>query len=441
MSNIALIIKKIKIYTRHQGFIDFLTYLIFTVALVCLSSSIALFLLKSPLYGLIGIVPFFFYRRVPFIKRASALEKKADLSGELVNSVQLAFIPPDSKERYSQELIKAFINESAQKIKELDFKKYRSYNLLNRAILFFLVIIAVCLTYPAFLSNRFWYALNHQITYAVMPKQGPYAKGAELNLKLSLFGPYLPQRVDLVTLKDNRSFKERLDVKNGMAQKSIIINKPLRYHFEFFNLRTQDFKLSVIEPIFIKNLQFYLKYPRYTALKNERKTSSQLIAPVFTRVNIKGKTSQALSSARFEFGDTVNLQYQKDEFSGEFVIKKSGTAILHLYAENGKSELKEEITIYSIPDLAPLVDIFYPGYNSYLPQNMKILIGIRCSDDYRLQTASFFYYFKKEYKKSLKLKRNAVEDTMYFDWDLSDLGMLPGMKFHTLFRLRIMVEI
>ncbi|GAG94953.1 unnamed protein product, partial [marine sediment metagenome] len=82
--------------------------------------------------------------------------------------------------------------------------------------------------------------------------------------------------------------------------------------------------------------------------------------------------------------------------------------------------------IYSVPDLAPLVDIFSPGYNINLPYDMKVGIGIRCSDDYGLKNGTFRYLFKDEGKKNLAMKKGAVEDTLYFIWDLSDLGLLPG---------------
>lgn len=423
MNNASIIINKVKIYARHQGFIDFSTYLIFTLATVLLAILIALFLLKSPLYGLIGIVPIFFYRHVSLIRRARELEKKADLNGQLVNSIQLSLIPENSKERYSQELIDAFINESAKKIKDVDSRKYLSFGLLNRVTLFFLVVVATCLAFPAFFPGRFWYAFNHKIAYLTLPKEGYYDKGAAINLKLSLFSPYRPKKVELIISYDNRTFKEMLDIKDGIVQKKLTINEPLTYHFEFFDLKTDDCKLSVIEPIFIKNLEFYLEYPGYTKLKNDIKTTRQLVAPTGTKVSMKGQASQPLNSGQLEFNDTIGLEISGNDFSCEFKINKSGTAILHLAAG---SELKEPISIYAIPDLGPLVDIFYPGYNINLPHGMKITIGIRCGDDYGLQEANFFYKFKSEQKKPLKLKKSAVEDTIYFDWDLSETGMLPG---------------
>jgi len=105
------------------------------------------------------------------------------------------------------------------------------------------------------------------------------------------------------------------------------------------------------------------------------------------------------------------------------MIRVSGTAILHLKA---RGELEEQIRIYSIPDLAPLVDIFYPGTNVNLPYDMKLDVGVRCSDDYGLSRGDFHYTFEKESTKVVAIKQGALEDTIQFTWDLSELGMLPG---------------
>ena len=76
--------------------------------------------------------------------------------------------------------------------------------------------------------------------------------------------------------------------------------------------------------------------------------------------------------------------------------------------------------------MSPLVDIFYPGYNVDVPNDMQLGIGIRCSDDYGLEKGTFYHTFEGENTKHLALERGAIEDTIYFQWDLSEIGMLPG---------------
>jgi hypothetical protein len=423
MSAIDTIIKKSKKFNHHERLINFSAYIVFVCATLIIAVSVSLYFLKSPLYGLIGIIPIVFYRPVPFFKRLASLEKKIGLHGELINSIQLSLVPKDSKERYSQELIKAYISDVAEKIKDIDFRKYLSYQPLLRAAGFLLISFVFVLIHPALLPGHFWYALNHQISYYAKPGNAEYLSGTEVELTLQLTGVYLPGHAECV-ISNGKDLKiTKVALQDGIAKKKIKLEEPIIYYFKFLNRKTENFSLVTIEPLYIEALTFHLTYPPYTKLKDDIKTGRQIIAPKGTRIYIQGRASQPLKSARLLLPDTLDLEYDDKNFSGEFAIRESGTAVLHLISS---TQLKEQIIIYAIPDLLPLVDIFYPGYNINLPNDMQVDIGIRCSDDYGLAKGIFYYKFKEENKKILSLKKGALEDTIYFTWDLSELGMLPG---------------
>lgn len=418
-----IIRNKVKSYAQKQGLIDFLAILVFALATTLTATIVALFLLKSPLYGLIGIIPVFFYRPASLILRAQQLDKKIGFNGELVSCLQLSFISEDTKENYSRELIEAFINVVSNRLKNFEISNYLSFASLNRALRFFLLSLILFLLYPAFFPEKFWFSLKPEIHYLTYPDSGNFKKGTEINLKLFLSGVYLPGRVDLIYEIEEIKQGEKLGVKNGTAEKKIILNQPLTYYFQFMGFNTKKTKLFVTEPLFLKSLEFHLKYPDYLKLKEDIKTGRQISAPVGTRVLIKGKASQRLNSVKLVYLDTLSLSFKEEEFYGEFIINKSDDAILHL---KGSSELKEIITIHSIPDLPPMVEIFYPGYNITLPKDMKLPVGIKYSDDYGIKDLAFNYQFKENRKINLKFNKGTTEDTIYFDWDLSKLNMLPG---------------
>jgi len=424
MSDINDLLKKVKKYVRIQELITVSSYIIFTSSTVLIALSVALLLIKSPLYALIGVLPLLLYRPSSFFKKVKTIEKKLGLKGELVNCIQLSRIPKNNKERYSQEFIDAYIRETVKKAENLDFKKSLSYAPLRRASQFLLISVAFFLILPAFMPARFWYSLNHKIDYYTTPSTDQFIKGTQVELALHLNGVYQPGNVKLIINRGKTVIKEKLAVKNGRALKKLRLEAPLTYHFEFLDKKTDEVTLSTLEPLYIKFLSFSLKYPLYTGLNQEVKTGRQIIAPRGTRVHMQGSASQPLSAASLLlFEDTLELDYRDNEFSGDFTVDENGTAVLFL---ESSTELKEQIIIYAIPDLAPLVDIFYPGYNINLPNDMQLDIGIKCSDDYGLRDAVFHYTFKNENKKPLHLKRGALQDTLFFTWDLSGLGMLPG---------------
>src|SRR4030042_6835678 len=90
------------------------------------------------------------------------------------------------------------------------------------------------------------------------------------------------------------------------------------------------------------------------------------------------------------------------------------------------SLLKEAINIYSIPDLSPLVEIFAPGQNINMPDGMMLDIGVRVSDDYGISSGKFCYNIEQQKYQALKLHPRAIEDTIFFKWNLAELNLLPG---------------
>jgi hypothetical protein len=423
MYSVVPIIKKLKTYTHQQQFIDMIGLLLISMTIGISAISCALILFKSPWYGLLGIIALFFYRPRRIIESARNLENKIGLKGELVNSIQLARIDQDNKEKYSAELITAYIADTARTIAPVDLRKYLSYKPIYRNLQYLLIAVVFSLIHPALAPGHFWYALNHTIAYRVEPGNGDFCEGETIDIMLALQGVYIPGYVELITQNNDIKKTYKILVEDGCAHYRIELNSPLIYYFSFLDHATPQYTLNELEQVYIEELNFSLVYPIYTRLKNDIKTGRQLIAPEGTKVAMKGKASQPLESGRLILNDTIALECQGDRFSTRFEILESGISVLYL---KGATELKEQIMLYAVPDLPPLIDIFYPGFNINLPRDMQIDIGIRCSDDYGLNKALFYYDFEGSHEKKLDIKHHGLEDTVYFKWDISELGMLPG---------------
>jgi hypothetical protein len=423
MRNIDPIFRKAKKYALMQNIVEFFAYFIFTCATIIISLSVALLLLKSPWYGVIGIIPLLLYRPQRLLSRAQELEKKCGLKGEIVGSLQLSKIPEDNKERYSKDLIQAFIDKASAQLEKIHVGQHVSYASCAKSARFLLIALAFALLYPAFFPGRFWYALDHRIEHAVVPGNAEYPKDSKTDAALYLWGVYVPHAVELELSSADRTTKQKIKVQDGTAKLEIIVSEPLVYRFHFIEHKTEAYELLPLEPLHIEKLMFRLQYPAYTGLGEETISGRQIVAPARTEVYVQGQASEPLQAATWETSDTIVLEHEARDFQGMFRIQESGTAILHLKA---REELNETVRIYSISDLAPLVDLFYPGTNVNLPHDMKLNIGIRCSDDYGLSQGTFFSTFEEEEIKPVALKRGAFEDTVYFTWDLSELGMLPG---------------
>ncbi|MGB9720286.1 MAG: hypothetical protein ACPL28_02240 [bacterium] len=417
------IVEKIKVYARKQGFVDLISLVFFSLGTTIIATTTALFLLKSPLYGLIGLIPLLSYRPKNFYQWASNFDNRIGANCEIVSSLQIARILDNNREGYSKELISAFIETTEKKFQHIDSNKLITKQFLKWSVLFLLIAIMFFLLYPGLFPGRFWFALNHKIEYVIHPGSGKFDRGKNIDVSITMFGPYIPKTVKLVYETDLINNSKNLSVVDSRADINIDLNETIKYQFEISGIKTEKNILTIIEPIYLKELTFYLRYPAYTHLKDEIKTERQLIVPAGTEAELRGTASCDLKQARLLYNDPINLVCHGSEFSGKFKINSSGTATLQI---SGESSHNEPITIYAIPDLAPLVEIFYPGYNINLPPDMKLPIGIKCSDDYELNRITFHYQLKKSEQISIKFKKGSIDDTIFYEWDLSDLKMLPG---------------
>jgi hypothetical protein len=415
--------KRLHFYIVRQRFINLTAHLVFTVAVVLIAFSVSCLLFKSPMYGFLGFLVILLYRPIRTSALIAQLDARIGFQGELTNSLQLARIPLDNKERYSHELIMAHIHTIAQKLSHIDLCPFSDYTRLHIAVYLLIVAFICALLQPAFVPERFWYALTHDTRSIIQPGDAMYQRGTEISLDLILTGVYIPTHATLVIERDNEILKYRLDILNRTCTHALTLDKGFAYHYVFLDTHTPRYTIDVVEPIFIEDLSFHLQYPTHTHLRDETKHGRQLIVPEHTQVSLIGTASQDLNHGQLIYTDTVELTCEGRSFNGSFEINKSGTATLLLTSHRS---FQDQITIYAIPDCAPLVDIFYPGYNIDIPSSMNVPIGIRCSDDYGLSSATFYYVLKDTCQRMLDLGTDATEDTLHFNWDLSDELMLPG---------------
>jgi PAS domain-containing protein len=424
VNTISHIQETVRKYVVRQTLTDALTHTFITAGMVLITVSTAFWLLRSPWYGLFGLLPIFFFRPAPFIKRVKTLETRMGLNGELVNSLQLSHIPPDSREGYSQELIQAYIRETAARMETVDVTTFVDHGHLWRSLRFVLISLAVSLIQPAMFPARFWYALTHHIEYTVSPAGNvPYLETTPIELSMTLSGVYLPDRARIIMTTDTGKTSDILNIAAGTCRTQVNLHESFSYHFEFFTQATAEYHISKIEPVSIEELTFHLTYPEYAGLQDEIKRGRRIIAPIHTRVHMRGRASHPLNSATFIYADTLELDCDGTDFSGTFTVQHTASATLSL---SSFTDLHESITLYAIPDLPPLVDIFSPGNDIIIPQGMQVPVGIRCGDDYGLVSGRFIAVSTDTQEINLPVKRYALEDTLYLDWDLSGLNLFPG---------------
>lgn len=422
MTGGQLIENRVRYFGRRQNLIDAAALGLLTITGLLIGITVCLVLERSLVYSLVGLAALGLHRRRSLLDHARFLDQHLGLNGEIVNGLQLNRLPGGGRENYSPDLINAAVNAAAERIRCLNFNRCLSYRRLQRAAWLCLTALALALVPLALMPARTWRALHPAIFYRLTPETNRFLRGQEIKIRLHLFTAAPPRHVTMVWESEGRVNRTRLLVQDDRAEYSVVLNCDLKVFFEFAGRRTTVRRLSVMQPLIIRVLRLDLCYPAYTGRTAETQTRRTVVAPVGTEIKVSGHASQILDSARVEDHDTVSIPCTADSFSFRFTLREDAARVLHLFAG---SDCREPLSFYAIPDLPPLVEIFFPGTDINLPEDMKTAIAVRCSDDYGLSRVSFYYTFKNDYHRILPL-RHRLEDTLYFTWDLAELNLLPG---------------
>jgi hypothetical protein len=102
-------------------------------------------------------------------------------------------------------------------------------------------------------------------------------------------------------------------------------------------------------------------------------------------------------------------------------------------ADGGREEMQKAgvVRVRAVTDETPFVKLFLPGRDVDLPVSMKVLLGVNSLDDFGLGEL-WLHFGKDSTGTAMRLKSlgGRREDTTFYQWDLSDAGLLPGEALH-----------
>ncbi|MEO0072845.1 MAG: hypothetical protein ABIK10_05380 [candidate division WOR-3 bacterium] len=195
-------------------------------------------------------------------------------------------------------------------------------------------------------------------------------------------------------------------------------------------ITTPIFRISLQEPIEIKELRFTCYYPSYTNLPPKDISGNELRALLGSRVKITGRASHEITQAKLITQDaSQNLNTSGDSFRGEIIFKKPDSFKIVLTSRTGNTGMTQWYYLLPQNDEPPIIRFFLPGRDINLPIDMKVLLGVYTLDDFGLTTLEL-HYLKANVSETTKIKlkkfNNRNEDTTFYLWDLSKISLLPG---------------
>jgi len=358
------------------------------------------------------------------------------VDGRLLAALQLAEYRPDSREGYSDELVRAAIDDVEAALRPLALDRL----VRRRRVIAAVVAVAAAL---GALAGYLWLAPTRarlglvnafaparlDIAFAVEPGDTAVLPGGEVVLRCRVRPAGVFDRILLETTGVG-GVRRTLRLENGGAQVAMSPEVGFRYRFRLLGRTSDEYRIRVREPLELERVVFSYDYPDYTGLPDYRSASTEVVALKGTTIGIEGLLTQPAVAAWLVLGDdTLPLELGQDrEIRGTFAVGADGEGrVVATDIEGGDPQTAGLFRVRTVADDSPLVRVLVPGRDTDLPASMQLLLVIHSMDDYGLGALDLWYGRDSSFRR-IRVKSSAGlrEDTTFYTWDLSGSDLLPG---------------
>ncbi|MDH4223510.1 MAG: hypothetical protein OEV55_08230 [candidate division Zixibacteria bacterium] len=389
-----------------------------------------------------------------------------ELKNRLIGALQLYRNLGKNPEGYSIQMIEKIIEQADYVSREINFKEVidkkplgkisqLSFGLAGLAIIFILLFQSH--------FNRSLYLFSHPLTqmevpqkffFDISPGDAEVVKYSDVKVGIKTLGQK-PPAINFYWKNEGGDWNEE-----KLNRENIKPSKPLSedtssiqsdYDFEYLfkqvkrdlyyfaraeGIRSEEYRLKVVDRPRITNLKLYFNYPPYTRLKPQvlDLNDGNLEVLAGTKVKIEAESNKELVRGSLVFSDSnkIEMKIEGKKATGEILLRKNDS--YHIEVEDKSGNKNPEPIEYKITvkdDLYPEVEIIQPGEDRDLTENMQLPLLIRGSDDFGFTRLILIYQLAsgEEDEKSLKLHfEERIPGDLLSDyiWDLSDIGLMPG---------------
>jgi hypothetical protein len=358
--------------------------------------------------------------------------------GRLIAALELARFPAQSREGYSADMIDAAVDEVEHALAPLPLGRLVNW---RRPVWMAGLLVVSLLALAAFVRlspDRARVGLANVldrsrlgVEFVVLPGDTAVLPGAMVTLQCRV----RPSRA-FATVRLERSGKEAsakvVQLAGDTCRVVVAAGSGFRYRFSVLGVRSDEFRLRVLEPVALNRLAFTYHYPEYSRLPEQRSSSPDVSALKGTVVDVEGEANRLLHEGRLLLGaDTLALAIDpKDSsrFTGRFTVKADMDGAIELADPDDRLlQAAQKLTVRALADEPPFVKLFMPGRDVDLPVSMQVPLGVNTLDDYGLGEL-YLHFGKESIDQRIRLKSLAGkrEDTTLYRWDMTDIGLLPG---------------
>src|SRR5690349_10511268 len=212
------------------------------------------------------------------------------------------------------------------------------------------------------------------------------------------------------------------------------IQDSMEYFVESNNVRSEVFKLNVVDLPYVKQLDLTLNFPSFTNLPTKTiEDGGDIAALKGTVATITAKLSGKVRAARIVFpdGKKTEMQLQGSDFVGQLTVTSDTSYYIELVSVDGEAYRgSNEYDISVLADQPPVISFDKPGRDKKATNLEEVFTQARAEDDYGVVSMDLHFSINGGAEKTVNLQQLTRESarslTGAYTFFLEEYNLKPG---------------
>ena len=187
------------------------------------------------------------------------------------------------------------------------------------------------------------------------------------------------------------------------------IQDSMEYFVESNNVRSDVFKLNVVDLPFVKQLDLSLNFPAFTNLPTKTvEDGGDIAALKGTVATITAKLSGKVRAARIVFpdGKKTEMQLQGSDFVGQLTVSGDTSYYIELVSVDGEAYRgSNEYDVSVLADQPPVISFDKPGRDKKATNLEEVFTQARAEDDYGVVSMDLHFSVNGGEEKKVNLQQ------------------------------------
>src|SRR5215212_6842869 len=212
------------------------------------------------------------------------------------------------------------------------------------------------------------------------------------------------------------------------------IQDSMEYFVESNSVRSEVFKLNVVDLPYVKQLDLSLKFPAFTNLPTKAvEDGGDIAALKGTVATVTAKLSGKVRAARIVFADgkKTEMKQQGSDFAGELTVAADTSYYIELVSVDGETYRgSNEYDVSVLTDQPPVISFDKPGRDKKATNLEEVFTQARAEDDYGVVSMDLHFSVNGGEEKRVNLQQLTRESARSlsgaYTFLLEEYNLKPG---------------